>query len=57
MEELDILIEYVESDIQALENPGTYEPDEYYIRCKAKAEYAQNILIELKSIKRKMEEA
>lgn len=48
------LIERVEEDLRDFTNPQPYEADEYYLKCRAKADYAEEILSLLKEIKKRV---
>ena len=48
---LQEVIDKVEYDLKYYNNPGQYEPDDYYVKCKAKADYAEEVLAYLLELK------
>lgn len=50
---LSEIIERVEYDLECFNNPGPYLDNEYYARCRAKADYAEEILYLLKELREK----
>lgn len=51
MKKIDQAIEYVETELGFVKNPGGYMDSEYYIRCSAKEDILADVLYRLKQIK------
>lgn len=52
MKTIDDLIDRVKEDLHDFQNPISYQEDEYYINCQAKADYAEDILSLLLELKK-----
>ncbi len=50
MSKLDEAIEYVEYEIAYYNDPRTYQSQEYYARCEAKAQVLGEVLYRLKEL-------
>ena len=51
MKKIDQAIEYVETELEFVKNPGSYMDSEYYIRCSAKEDILTDVLYRLKQIR------
>lgn len=51
MKKIDQAIEHVETELEFVRNPGSYQDPEYYVRCKAQVDILEDVLYRLKQIK------
>lgn len=51
MKKIDQAIEYVETELEFMKNPGSYQDSSYYVQCAAKADCLEDVLSRLKQIK------
>ena len=49
--DIEKIIERLEEEVENYSNPGTYMDDEYYVRCKAKAEAFEEVISIIKNMK------
>jgi len=53
VESLRYILDYCEFEKRGFDDPGSYEPTEYYIKCKAKSDILEEVI---SLIKRTIEE-